>query len=152
MPCLHHPPSQTTCLTVLSLSSKNTFLARQGVRGAGWGDYRDIVQGWVLVLLHSLIIFTKKLDICARLAEYNWSHYYMTYHICIDSDNDNITGAANEGGELNNCQGLDLGKLGRRGGGGGESIWPLPRFCRSQFSIFIKYEDVWEPNKSKRKA
>ena len=40
----------------------------------------------------------------------------MTYHICIDSDNDNITGAANEGGELNNCQGLDLGKLGRRGG------------------------------------
>ena len=37
----------------------------------------------------------------------------MTYHICIDSDNDNITGAANEGGELNNCQGLDLGKLGR---------------------------------------
>ena len=69
----------------------------------------------------------------------------MTYHIYSDSDKDNITGAANEGGELNNCQGLDLGKIGRRGGG--ESIWPLPRFCRSQFSVFIKYEDVWEPNK-----
>ena len=60
-------------------------------------------------------------------------------------DGANKTGATNEEGELNNCQGLDLGKPGRRGGG--ESIWPLPRFSRSQFSVFIKYEDVWEPNK-----
>ena len=52
----------------------------------------------------------------------------MTYHICIDSDNDNITGAANEGGELNNCQGLDLGKLGLEGGVGvGESQFGLFR-------------------------
>ena len=52
----------------------------------------------------------------------------MTYHIYSNSDNDNITGAANEGGELNNCQGLDLGKLGRRVG-------------ESQFGLFRAFVD-----------